>query len=531
MQASVLPGRSSLLSLEALSYPSLSIEQLPTRLKHILQRCPSCIIDPAGRMILQDRAHQPLGYVPLYPTQWNQEHSHAGDRLYDDLSWGIVLHWFGNQEKDDYGIDNFLYGFNGLRQVDDYLTRTSAHFLVGGGPAAHEESARLEPIGILQTQVADDDGTPFVASHLQHLNYQEHVEKKQYFVRALYQLGYQDPTIHSLLQDFFDGKRLDPNMHTLAIEISGQDFEDDENQLDEQKLANVLSVVWACMQRYSIRASDILGHNEITTNKPDPGKKFMALIRLLVGVKALVEPDPKMQELVFGQHLSADRQPWQAVRAYFAFLRDYLVLVGRPMAVYQWEISSGYWFVIDQLDRDAPRWPLAKNFIRPFEDAQPNPSSTFTVPQHHEGTDLVRSAAFSAASTLVRLTASGECLFVGESYGFHPGRQAIFRHRQPSGAYILSVYGNLNRTAQLQAGKTYLMGEAIGSSRSTPAKDSLLHFAIGYGATWESDLRSNPNIPLNTGPTWIMQRYLHPIQFLDQHLEPEELAGWKHRRT
>lgn len=526
LQASSWPGKRWFTELELPEWPSLTREQLPNRIQNILQLCRKSTIDARGNLRLLVTENHPSGYVPLVPTQWNQEHSHPWDQLYTDVTWGIVLHWFGDHAEHNYGLENYLWGFNGLREVEGYQTRTSAHFLVGDAPPVSADSDETEPIGILQMQAAASDGTPFVGSHLQPLNYQVHKDKEQYFVRALYQLGYQDPTIHSLLQDFYDGRRMDPNMRTIAIEICGHDFEHSENQPGAQKIANVLSVVWALMQRYGIRASNILGHQEITINKPDPGKKFMALMRLLVGIKALVEPDQRMKELVFGQHLSIERQPWQAVEAYFQFVRDYLVLASRPDAVYEWETYTSYWLLHDLASGGLPGQKVAASFRRPFQNALPNPGSTFTIPHHHEGVDMFRHEPLDLSTIEVRLPAVGECLFTGESHGYHPGNIAIFRHRQPDGAQVLSVYGHLDRLADLRAGTLYQPGEAIGSVLPTRSKDYMLHFAIGYGATWELELRANPNVPLNAGATWIQQRYVHPIEYLGQRLEPQERQGW-----
>ena len=502
------------------------MDQLPARLQRILQLTPDCRIDAKGNLVLLDAQGKPAGAVPLVRTQWNQERTRACDRLHDDVSWGIVLHWFGDHPEREPGLDSYMWGFNGLREVEGNPTRTSAHFLVGASPAVCGEEAKPEPIGILQMQAADSDGTPFVASHLFWLNYQQHMNKEQYFVQALYQLGNEDPTFHTLLRELFDGRRMDPNLRTIAIETCGYDFEHALHQPEDQKVANVLAVVWAVMQRYGIRSSHILGHQEISINKSDPGKKFMALIRLLVGIKALIEPDQNMKELVFGQYLSEERQPSEAVEAYFKFVRDYLALVGRPDEVYEWETATSYWIVRDLAGNRLPGQGIATYFRRPFAGAQTNPASTFTIPDCHEGADLLRIGKLNPSTLEVRLTAYGECLFVGESHGFHPGKLAIFRHTQTNGVQVLSVYGYLDRLAEFQRGKFYQPGEIVGSSMQTWSKDHMLHFAIAYGGTWESNLRTNPNIPLNVGAMWIKQRYLDPVAYLEQHLEPQELQGW-----
>jgi hypothetical protein len=178
-----------------------------------------------------------------------------------------------------------LRGFDSLRNANNYTTRTSAHFLVGNAAPVPQAMAKEDVIGVLQTQAPDQDGTPFVASHLRPLNYKLHRERQQYFVKALDALEYADRDVHSILQDFFNGAKIDPGWRTIAIEITGFDFDDPEMTPDSQQMANVLGVIWAVMKRYKISALDILGHHEIELDKPDPGKLFMASIRYLLGVK------------------------------------------------------------------------------------------------------------------------------------------------------------------------------------------------------------------------------------------------------
>jgi hypothetical protein len=214
------------------------------------------------------------------------------------------------------------------------------------------------------------------------------------------------------------------------------------------------------------------------------------------------------------------------VEAYFQFVHDFLVLVSRPDAVYEWETTTSYWLVHDLASGQQPGQKVASSFRRPFQNALPNPNSTFTVPHHHEGVDMFRGVPKDLSTVAVQLTALGECLYLGESHGFHPGHVAIFRHRQPDGAQVLSVYGHLDRLAELHTGNVYQPGELIGTVLPTRLKEAMLHFAIGYGATWELELRSNPNIPLNAGATWIQQRYVHPLEYLEQRLEPQERRGW-----
>ena len=111
-------------------------------------------------------------------------------------------------------------------------------------------------------------------------------------------------------------------MRTIAIEIAGHSFDHPQFLPSDQKIANVIALVWALMKRYRIPATHILGHNEITLGKPDPGKKFLALIRYLIGVRALVEADIDSKHLVFGNFLGQEGDPELAVSRYFKFIRD-----------------------------------------------------------------------------------------------------------------------------------------------------------------------------------------------------------------
>jgi hypothetical protein len=51
--------------------------------------------------------------------------------------------------------------------------------------------------------------------------------------------------------------------------------------------------------------------------KSDPGKKFMAFIRYIIGIYALYAKDEVFFRLVFGNFLNYDQDPWTAVRQYF----------------------------------------------------------------------------------------------------------------------------------------------------------------------------------------------------------------------
>ncbi len=469
-------------------------------------------IDEYGYLNLLDSHGRPTGKVPLARTHWNLERHNSYDRLETETPWGIVLHWYGDKDNFDRSMAGYLRGFDEMRMVDNYETRTSAHFLVGKEKPEIRDDKPIKSIGVIQTQAPDKDGIPFLASHLQPINFLIHKEKQQYFVRALYQLAYQDPEIHSLLQDYYDGPRMDPNMNTIAIEITGHDFDLPAYRPDDQQIANVIGVVWAVMKRYRISALNILGHHEIQMNKSDPGKKFMELVRYLIGIKALYENDQIMKQLVFGRFNDLLGNSWLAIQKYFKFIRDYLVLVGYPYQVFEWETACDYFTVFDKLfhpmsDLGATRQPAA-----PIDGDVMLKGGRFLEPENHEGVDLYCDPSLPA--TNVHLIYNGECIFAGASKGCHSGNSVIFRHHLPNGTEINSIYGHLSSLGNLLIGQRYTQGYPIGTLENEN-KQRFLHFAISYGATWDTVLKNCPDIPGNVGATWIKFRYLNPTSYLN----------------
>jgi hypothetical protein len=497
----------------AVAWPLLALTTLPGRQRSILLRLPRLELDQAGSLLLKPGSAPGIP-LPVAQTQWNRENSHDWDRLQIGHPWAIVLHWFGDDPQAQNSLSAYLNGFDGLRRVHDYETRTSAHVLVGKAHPANPG----QHVGIVQTQLAHADGTPFVASHLPMLDYESHLQRQQYFVRALYQLNYQEPAIHSILQDWFDGWWVDPNMRSLGLEITGRDFDSLQGRPPDQQVANTVAVVAALMRRYGVRGSSVLGHLEIQTNKPDPGKKFMALVRCLLGSLALTGSDALLKELCFAQYLGEDGDPWRAVRVYFQFTRDYLLLTGRPNQMYEWEADSGYWTLVDQLPGHTHTpLPPAAHFQPPLPGAAPVVGATFLVPHDHAGVDLYLPANQAYTLTDVQLSAAGECLYTGPLRNQHGGFQAFFRHRQPDGAEVLSHYANLSRLADLLPGTLYPAGQVVGQLDSGPGRAFILHFGIVYGAAWETTLRSSPEIPLNASVTWIRERFLDPLAYLEGH--------------
>lgn len=499
-------------------WPDLTLGRVPDRIVRLLEKAPSMRVDSDGYLVLQDERGVPVGRAPLRQTQWNKERSTKYDRMDTRRPWAIVLHWYGDRENFDRTEAGYLRGFDSEREIYDYVTRTSAHFLVGWERPLPDEKAKPDEIGVLQTQAPDQDGIPFIASHLAPVNYQARLENRHYFVRALDSMALRQPWVGSLLQSFFSGRRFDPNAETLAIEICGYDFENPIHWPSDQQIANVVALVWALMKRYHVRASDILGHNEIQLSKPDPGKKFTGLIRYLIGVKALLEKDEDMLDLVFGQFM--DRSPAQAVRRYFQFVRDYLVMVATQRRVYEWEALSHYWFLYPALDPQSPALPWMNELVVPIRGTVALNHDLYLEPEHHEGIDLSRDVSRHSLTQVgqsidVYSMGRGICLHTGEDLGHCCGKSAFFRHLQPDGSQILTVYGHLHELGDLRPGELYPAGYRIGAAQGPQSYiDSYVHFSIAYGATWDTDLLRSPRLPLNAGQTWIRDRFLEPRGYL-----------------
>jgi hypothetical protein len=242
----------------------------------------------------------------------------------------------------------------------------------------------------------------------------------------------------------------------------------------------------------------------------------MALIRYLLGLKALLEKNERMFALVFGQFALANPSAGQAVGDYFKFVRDYLMLISVQRTVYEWESATNYWFTHDLLSDNACPAKPALAYSWPVPGIDSLHGDIFLDPEHHEGVDFYTNTSRST----VNLMADGLCLFVGEYKGHREGRLAMFRHRQADGAEIVSVYSGLDQLMDIQVGERYSLGYPLGMViRQKKYTDPFLHFSIAYGATWDTGSQTDPCPPLNAGTSWIKYRYLNPYDYLSLHAE------------
>lgn len=497
--------------------PRLALDELPERIRKILSVLPYTYIDQRGLLYIRQTGLNTLAQVPLARTQWNLEYDNPWDRLVEEAPWGIVLHWYGDTDGYDRSIAGYLRGFDSLRDEDGQMVRTSAHFVVGSADPGSLQGVSGAQIGYLQTQLPDLDGTPFGAAHLGPLDYAGQEAGQNYFLKALDRMNYEKPGRRHLLQELYYGDQLDPNLRTVGIEISGFDFDSPDGYPDDQKIANVVSLVLAIMRRYNLPARSILGHYELQIGKPDPGKQFLALIRLLLGVQTLLEDDPLLWELVFAFDGQSAQDPVWLVRKYFQFVREYLLMTATPLVIYEWEARSAYWWLADLLPGKITGLTPARIFSLPVADNPTLLGDTYLDPGAHEGLDLYCGGKLTNGrqrTHTVQLIADGQCLFVGEGDEYHGGQRAIFRHRQPDGAEILSLYGHLDGHQPLKVGSMYPAGTWIGQI-GTPmlAQQPFLHFALGYAASWETYLKDRPYVPLNAGQAWVQQRFIDPLNY------------------
>ena len=502
--------------------PKLYFNEIPPAVRGIIRCVPDVEIRQDGYLWFRDSTNHSSQQALVLQTQWNRDRSNSFERLFPDTNWGIVLHWFGASFNGDQKLASYMRGFDGLRKIGNYETRTSAHFLVGEDPLGSNEGYDGGKIGIIQTQIPDFDGTPFVASHLSGLDHMAHQAKEQYFVRAFYELGYFEPSIRSILTDFYDGPRLDPNYRTIAVEITGSNFEQSGNVPSMQQIGNVIGLVSALMIRYKIPIQDILGHHEIEIRKPDPGKHFMALFRYMMGVYTLYSGNVELYNLVFGEFQNSGESPWRGIERYFKFLRDYLVIVGFPDQVYQWETAVNYWSfyrnVIQKTGIYNSITPFQR-FISPLKEKTIMKKDGFLTPPDHEGIDLFleqNNEAYQTEKSIdVLLPADGECIYLGKGSSCGYGYSAIFRHYQEDGAEILTVFSNLSKIAYLNVGSILTSGTVIGKiTAGNIFGEGFLHFAIAYGATWETVLTNLPNHPTGASQDWIKRRYISPAKYL-----------------
>jgi len=466
------------------SWPHLNPESLPEgEIKEVLLQVPNITIDAKGFL------RSSRGKVPFAETDWSREHRRA---IAPDA---LVIHWNGDPKPpEESTVGGILAGYNEERLSREwgYEYTTSAHVTIGPHSPAEEGSADHEShVSILQTQ-APQDGFPTVSSHLRSNLSRE----SQSYVNATHPINaltlvlpfYGMSRDYSFLPNVLRGSGEDLNLRTISLELIGKDFDSPEGHPNPQLIANTVGVVLAYMNKYpEVKFSNIMGHFEIQEDKADPGKKFMAEVRLLLALKVLSGQNDALKENLFGPFKDESGDLNAATKRFFDFHWDWFVASywGHQKKVFEWENQTGFWTIYkDMFPEGQPE--LADRFVLPAHTAPGRDikyGNRFGIPEYHEGLDInVQSGTRKVDEDLgdpVYATANGKVVFTGEIPG-RPGlgKTIVLEHILSQGAKVLSLYAHLD---QIGMAKGQIVGieEQIGAMGNSGGQaDSHLHFAL-----------------------------------------------------
>ncbi|MBC2724215.1 MAG: hypothetical protein HGJ97_16345, partial [Desulfosporosinus sp.] len=72
----------------------------------------------------------------------------------------------------------------------------------------------------------------------------------------------------------------------------------------------------------------------------------------------------------------------------------------------------------------------------------------------------------------------------------------------------------------IKVGNQYEIDEQVGTMGNTNGQtDSRLHFSVAYGATWDIYLSYKPYVPRSMDASWIRQRYIDPLVFVENRIK------------
>ncbi len=318
---------------------------IPAIIRQVLELQPPLLMDEHGYLALApaDSWTSPLR-VQVLPTAWNQQKNRLRHRMWDQYSWGVVLHWDGAPTGARRSAAQMVNGLNHSMDIrSGNEVQNSAHFGVGPARLMRDPGSADEPLSVAQFQHPAPDGVPYIASHLR-----PEVGKPAWRIgnvhaslATLRHLG-----IRSILTEIYEGVRFDPNYRMLAVEMQGRRYERDfpANMPPAQQMANTLSLIIALMRAYDIGPWDVAGHLELQHDKPDPGKLFIAGTRFLIGLQALTAGQAWLVRRVFGGmddlRLAVD---------YFHRLGAYLRMVAQPETFIAFDEFFGFTSIFDSL--------------------------------------------------------------------------------------------------------------------------------------------------------------------------------------
>lgn len=525
-------------------WPSLTIEALPEgEIKEVLRQVPEIAIDSRGYITAARNA------VPFSETDWSKENR----RIINPDS--LVVHWNGHPHPEEATIQGIMAGYNEERTNRalgyDYIT--SAHVTIGPYSLTQEHASdRQSRLSILQTQ-KPEGGMPTVSSHLRPdlTAERESYHNARHPINAMQLLlpFYGLPRSYNFLPNVLKGSGEDLNLRTVSLELTGRDFDTPEGHPNAELMANTVGIIIAYINKYpDIKFANILGHFEIQEDKADPGKRFMAELRLLLALKVLTGQNRRLKENFFGPFADESGNLNEGVKRFFHFHWDYLVSSnwGHQKQVFDWEGQTGFWQIYNRLFEENPT-PTAEHFVLPVSphgNKQIIYGRGYADPEYHEGVDFnlqaTRREVNEDLGEPIVSVASGKVVFAGE-IPQRPGlgKTLVIEHFTPGGGKLLSLYAHLDQTRVEKGQKVEIRQQIATMGNSGAQEDSHLHFDLFPASSkreWELSLylqlsyagqRINPYLEDDSGRIYIVPQtvgrqfvegyYFNPLSFIAEN--------------
>jgi murein DD-endopeptidase MepM/ murein hydrolase activator NlpD len=343
----------------------------------------------------------------------------------------------------------------------------------------------------------------------------------------------------------------DINRRTVSLELLGSYF-DDEGHPSPQLIANAAGTIVAYVKKYpEIKFANITGHFEIQMDKADPGKRFMAELRLILTLKVLQGDDEKLKDNLFSPFIKEGESRKDAIKRFLDFHWDYLVSSNwnRSLEVNKWEEEANYWNIYQKLFPENAT-PLTNGFILPVTPTGNKKlviGNEFAEPQGHEGIDLnlqeTRRIINEDLGSEISATANGKVIFADTIPGtLGLGRTIAIEHIV-EGTKVISIYSHLEDIL-VEKGDTVNMGKKIATMGNSGGQmDSHLHFAILPAATKRQKEFSHylqlkyrgedvdPYQEIENGRVFIVRSttrredietsYFSPLPFIAEHKAPD----------
>lgn len=468
-------------------WPQLVREKLPGgEVKEVLSMVPEINVDNDGN--LESRGIR----LPFAETQWSKKERTT---IEPDA---ITVHWTGDTDPEGKYVLGVISGYNSVRYRGSVEIVTSAHATIGVYPLEHNgpETQDTDYISILQTQ-RPENGQPTVSSHIRSVLVPENqaYDNRKHPINALGRMVelYDLPEDYCYLFDFLDNYNYeDANARTISLELLGSNFDSEEGHPPAQLIANTVGVILAYMEKYpDINFSNITGHHEIQMDKGDPGKLFMAELRLVLALKILEGNNERLKDNLFSPFYKEGDTKEETIKRFFDFHWDYVVNSrwSRPKEVYRWEKMTNYWNIYQSLfAKDAI--PVADNFILPVEEHDGKRvvlGNGFAIPEAHEGVDLnlqeTRRIINEDLGENISSIANGRVVFADKVYGVPGLGNTVVLEHITGGTKVLSLYAHLDEI-KVDKGDIVEIGQNIATMGNSGGQmDSHLHFAIFPAAT------------------------------------------------